>query len=136
MARQHDSIMVVVEKLTKFAHLIIVKLAHKEATIEDIYLKELIRLHGIPKEIILYKDPKFSSNFWKILLKGFGINMNFSIAYHFQIDGQIERVNQVIENMLRMYVMDKQSKWEDYLHLIEFLYNSGYQTSLEKSPFD
>jgi hypothetical protein len=53
------------------------------------------------------KDPKFKSNFWKGLFKGFGTNLNFSIAYHPESDGQKKRVNQVIEDMLRMYVMDK-----------------------------
>jgi hypothetical protein len=50
--------------------------------------------------------------------------------------GRQERVNQVIEDMLRMYVMDKPSKWEDYLHLVEFSYNNGYQASLKMSPFE
>ena len=62
--------------------------------------------------------------------------MNFSTSYHQELDGQTERVNEVIEDMLRMYVMDKPSKWEDYLHLVEFSYNNGYQTSLKMSPFE
>jgi hypothetical protein len=62
--------------------------------------------------------------------------LNFSTAYHPELDGKIERVNQVIEDMLRMYVMDKPSKWEDYLHLVEFDYKNGYQKSLKMSPFE
>jgi hypothetical protein len=62
--------------------------------------------------------------------------MNFIIAYHPESDGKIERLNQVIEDMLRMYVMDKPSKWEDYIHLVEFSYNNGYQASLEMSMFE
>jgi hypothetical protein len=64
------------------------------------------------------------------------MNLNFITAYHPESDGKTERVNQVIEDMLRMYVMDKQSKWEDYLHLVEFSYNNGYQASLKMSPFE
>jgi hypothetical protein len=56
--------------------------------------------------------------------------MNFSTTYHPKYDGQTERINQVIEDMLRMYVMDKPSKWEDYLLLVEFAYNNKYQASL------
>jgi hypothetical protein len=82
------------------------------------------------------RDSKFTSNFWKGIFKGFGTNMNFSTTYHPETDGQTERVNQVIEDMLRMYVMDKPSKWEDYLHLVEFSYNNGYQASLKMSPFE
>jgi hypothetical protein len=62
--------------------------------------------------------------------------LNFSTAYHLESDGQTERVNQVIEDMLRMYVMDKPSKWEDYLYLVDFAYNNGYQASLKMSPFE
>jgi hypothetical protein len=89
-------------------------------------------LHGIPKKIVSERDAKF----WKGLFNGFGSNLNFSTTYHPESDGKTERVNQVIEDMLRMYVMDKPSKWEDYLHLVEFSYNNGYQTSLKMSPFE
>jgi hypothetical protein len=70
------------------------------------------------------------------LFYGFGTNLNFSTTCHPKHDWKIERVNQVIEDMLRMYVMDKPSKWEDYLHLVEFSYNNGYQESLKMSPFE
>ena len=65
-----------------------------------------------------------------------GTKINFSTAYHPQIDGQTETVNQVLEDMLRMYVMDKPTKWEDYLHLVEFAYNNGHQASLGMSPYE
>jgi hypothetical protein len=99
-------------------------------------MREISRLHGIPKTIVSHRDPNFTSNFWKGLFSGFGRNFSFSTTYHPESDGQIERVNQEIEDMLRMYVMDKTSKWEDYLHLVEFSYNNGYQTSLKMSPFE
>jgi hypothetical protein len=69
-------------------------------------------------------------------LKDFSQILNFITSYHPQTDGKIERVNQIIEDMLRMYVMDKPSKWEYYLHLVEFAYNNGYQDSLIMSPFE
>jgi hypothetical protein len=100
--RQHDSIMVVVDKLT-----------HTTTNIVEIYMREIARLHGIPKAIVSDRDTKFTSNFWRGLFKGFGTNLNFSTTYHPQSDGQTKRVNQVIEDMLRMYVMDKLFKWED-----------------------
>ena len=62
--------------------------------------------------------------------------MNFSTAYHLQIDGQTERVNQIVEEILRMYVMNNPTKWEYYLHLAEFAYNNGYQASARMSPFE
>ena len=59
-----------------------------------------------------------------------------STTYHPLIDGQSERVNKVIEDMLRMYVMNQTSKWEEYLHLVEFAYNNGYHAYLKMSPFE
>jgi hypothetical protein len=134
--KQHDSIMVVVDKLTKETHFIPVKTTHKETNIAEIYMKEVVRLHGVPKEIVSDRDPKFTSNFWKGLFKGFGTNLNLSTTYHPESDGKTERTNRIIEDMLRMYVMDQPSKWEDYIHLVEFSYNNGYQASLKMSPFE
>lgn len=65
-----------------------------------------------------------------------GSQLNFSTTYHSQIDGQTERVNKVLEDMLRMYVIDNPSKWEDYLHLVEFAYNNGEQAALNMSLFE
>jgi hypothetical protein len=135
-SKHRDSIMVVVDKLTKVAHFIPMKITHKEANVVDIYMREVACLHGIPKKILFDRDPKFTSKFWKGLLKGFRTNLNFSIAYHPESDGKTERVNQVIEDMLKMYVMDKPSKWEDHLHLLEFSYNNGHQASLKIIPFE
>jgi hypothetical protein len=134
--KQHDSIMVVVDKLTKAAHFIPVKLTHNETKIVDIYMKEIARLHGVPKTIVPDRDPKFTSKFWKQLLKGFGRNLYFSTTYHPESDGKIERVNQVKEDMLRKYVMEKMTQWEKYLLVVEFAYKNGYQTSLKMSPFE
>jgi hypothetical protein len=105
--KQHDSIMAVVDKLTKSTHFVPTKLTHKTANIVDVYMKKISRLHVIPKTIVSDRDPKFTSNFRKGLFNGFGTNLNFSTTYHPESDGQTERVNQVIEDMLRMYVMDK-----------------------------
>ena len=115
--RQHDSIMVVVDKLTKVAHFIPVKSTHKTDDIANIFMKEIFKLHGLLKAIVSDRDVKFTSNFWK----GLCTNLNFSTAYHPRTDGQKERVNQVLEDILRMYAMDKPTKWEDYLHLVGHL---------------
>jgi hypothetical protein len=99
-------------------------------------MREVAHLHGIPKTIVFDRDPNFTSKFWRGLFKGFGMNLNFITTYHPELDRQIERVNQVIEDILRMYVMEKPSKWEYYLHLLEFSYNNGYQASLNMSLFE
>ena len=74
--------------------------------------------------------------FWRNLFSGLGTQINFSIAYHSQIDGKMEQVNEILEDMLCMYVMQPPTKWEDYLHLVEFAYNNGYQESVKMSPFE
>jgi len=98
--------MVVVDKLSKAAHFIPIKSTYKVVNIADVFMKEVFRLHGIPKVIISDRDVKFTGNFWKNLFQGLNTKLNFSIAYHPQTDGKTERVNQVLEDMLRMYVMD------------------------------
>jgi hypothetical protein len=128
--------MVVVDKLTKETHFILVNTTHKETNIAEIYVKEVFRLHAVPKEIVSYKYPKFTSNVWKGLFKGFGTNLNISKTYHLESDGKTERTNRIIEEMLRMYVMDQPSKWEYCIHLVEFSYNNGCQASLKMSPFE
>jgi hypothetical protein len=90
----------------------------------------------VPKEIVSNRDPKFTSNFWKGLLKEFRTNLNLSTMYHPESYGQIERTNRIIEDMLRMYVIDQPSKWEDYIHSAKFSYNNGYHTSLKMSLFE
>jgi hypothetical protein len=100
--KQHDAIMVVVDKLTKVAHFIPLKTTHKSTNVVDIYMMEVAQLHGIPNTIVSDRDPKFTSKFWRGLFKGFRTNLNFSTTYHPESDGQTERVNQVIEDMLMM----------------------------------
>ena len=110
--------MVVVDKLTNETHFTPVKSTHKTDDIAKIFMKDNFKLHGFPKPIVFDIDFMFTSNFWKGSFADLGTNLNFSTAYHPHTDGQKERVNQVLEDMLRMYVMDKPSKWEDYLHLV------------------
>ena len=82
-------------------------------------------MHGFPKAIVFDRDVKFTSNFWKGLFAYLGTKLRFISAYHPHTDGKIERVNQVLKDMFCMYVMGKQTKWEDYLYLVEFSYNDG-----------
>ena len=77
--RQHDSIMVVVDKLTKATHFIPVKSTHKVDDIANIFMKEIFKLHGFPKEIVFDRDVKFTSNFWKGLFAYLAMKLNFSI---------------------------------------------------------
>ena len=86
--RQHDSIMVVVDKLTNETHFILVNSTHKTDDSAKIFMKEIFRLHIFPKAIVSDSDAKFTSNFWKGLFADLGTKLNFSTAYHPQTDGQ------------------------------------------------
>jgi hypothetical protein len=133
--RRHDAIMVTVDKLTKVAHFSPMQSSYTATSVARVFMKDIVRLHGVPRKIISDRDPVFTSEFWTSLQHALGTQLNFSSAYHPETDGQTERVNQVLEDMLRMYVMDRQTHWEDYLYLVEFAYNNGYHSSLGMSPF-
>jgi hypothetical protein len=88
--KQNDAIMVVVDKLSKSAHFIPVRSTCKAIDIAQVFMKEIFRLHGMPKEIVSDRDTKFTSNFWKSLMAGLETKLLFSTAYHPQTDGQTE----------------------------------------------
>ena len=133
--KENDSIFVVIDKLSKAAHFILVKSTYKAVNIVHVFLKEIFRLHGIPKAIILDRDVKFTGNFWRYLFSGLETQLNFSTTYHPQTDRKTQRVSQIVVDMLQMYVMKNPMNWEDYLHLTEFAYNNVYQDSAKMSPF-
>ena len=99
-------------------------------------MKQIFHLHGIPKVIISNRDPKFTRNLWKSLFKGLNTTLNFSTSFHPQTDGQTEWVNQILEDMLRMYVREQRGKLEDYLHLVKFVYNNHFQALARYNPFE
>eukprot|EP00253_Pinus_taeda_P002208 PITA_02208 len=134
--KNNDSIMVVVDKLSKAAHFIPVQSTYKAVQIAHIFMQNIFKLHGLPKVIISDRDVKFTSAFWQTLFAELGTQLNFSTAYHLQTDGQTERVNQVVEDMLRACVMMKPTQWEEYLHLVKFAYNNGYHSSTQLSRFE
>ena len=134
-ARRHDAIMVTVDRLTKVAHFAPIRSSYTAASVASVFMRDIVRLHGIPRKIISDRDPVFTSAFWTSLQHDLGAQLNFSSAYHPKTDGQTERVNQVLEDMFRMYVMDRQTHWEDYLYLVEFSYNNGYHNFIGLAPF-
>lgn len=78
-----------------------------------------MRVHSVPWKIVSDKDAKFTSKFWKEFFVGLGIELAFSTTYHPQTYGQTERVNKILEDMLRMYVIHQHRRWEEYIPLVE-----------------
>jgi hypothetical protein len=136
MARRHDSIFVVVNTLTKSAHFIPVRTTYHAPDIARVFISEIVRLHGIPKRIISDRGLVFTGQFWTSFQEALGTQLNFSIAYHLETDSQTKRTNQILEDMLRMYVMDQQKHWEEFLPLVEFAYNNSYQSTIKMTPFE
>ena len=98
--RKHDSVWVIMDKLTKCAHFLPLRLDYSMDRVAELYVSEIIRLHGIPLSIVSDRDPWFTSRFWKELQSTFGTRLNFSTAFQPQTDGQSERVIQLLEDML------------------------------------
>jgi hypothetical protein len=99
-------------------------------------MKEVVRLHGVPKSIVSDRDSKFVSNFWRSLHSALGTKLDMSVAFHPQTDGQSERTIQTLEDMLRACVLSWKGSWEDHLALAEFAYNNSYQASIKMAPYE
>src|SRR3954468_19033549 len=98
---RYDSILVVVDRLTKVAHFIPVKTTYTSAKLAKIYMSRIVCLHGVPKSIVSDRGTQFTSHFWRQLHESLGTRLEFSTASHPQTDGQTERTNQILEDMLR-----------------------------------
>ena len=136
IGRRHDSVWVVVDRLTKSAHFLQVRTKYSLDKLAELYIKEIVRLHGIPVSIISYRDPRFTSRFWGKLQKALGTRLNFSTAFHPQKDGQSERVIQILEDMLRSCVIDLEGSWDRHIGLVEYVYNNSFQSSIGMAPYE
>ena len=130
-----DTILVVVDRFSKYAHFISLKHPYTAQGVAQVFLDTMVKLHGAPKTIVSDRDKVFTSSFWTHLFQLMGVKLLFSTAYHPQTDGQTERVNQCLEQYLRCAVHDHPHKWRQWLALAEFWYNTTYHTALDCSPF-
>ena len=102
----------------------------------QLYMNNIVKLHGVPSKIVSDRETQFTFKFWESLHKAMGTKLDFSSAYHPQTDGQTERVNQLMEDMLGACVLTYGKDWEQSLQNAEFSYNNSYQASLGMSPFE
>ena len=134
--KKHDSVWVIVDKLTKSAHFLPVRLDYSMDRLAELYVNEIFRLHGILISIVSNRDPRFTSRFWKELQSALGTRLNFCTAFHPQTNGQSKRVIQVLEDMLRGCALDFSGSWDKYFPLMEFAYNNSYQSSIYMGPYE
>ena len=136
-SKGYDSIMVFVDRFTKQAHFVPYLAKGFDAPeLAIMFRQNIMRLHGIPRDIISDRGSIFNSQFWRAFVNGLGIKPNFSTAFHPQSDGQTERVNQVLEQYLRTYCNYNQTDWSTLLDLAEFSYNNAVHASTKYSPFE
>lgn len=134
--RGSDSIWVIVDRLTKSAHFVPVKTTYSAPTLARIFIRDIVRLHGVPDTIVSDRGSVFTSHFWQSFQEAFGSRLDFSSVFHPQTDGQTKRVNQVLKDMLRACVIDFQGSWEGHLPLIEFAYNNSYHSTIGMAPYE
>ncbi|KAF3684292.1 hypothetical protein FXO37_01413 [Capsicum annuum] len=134
--RLQDSIWVIVDRMTKSAHFLPVHTFYSAEDYTKLYIRELVRLHGVPLSIILDRGTQFTSHFRKVFQKGLGTQVHLSTAFHPQTDGQAKRTIKTLEDMLRAYAIDFKGSWDDHLPLIEFAYNNSYHSSIRMAPFE
>jgi transposase InsO family protein len=131
-----DSIRVIVDQLTKVSHFIPIKNTYSRLRLAELYMSRIVYLHGVTKKIVSDRGTQFTSMFWERLHEALDTQLHFSSAYHPQTDGQTERVNPILEDMLRACALQYGRSWDKGLPYAEFSYNNSYQGSLKMAPFE
>ncbi|GJP81964.1 hypothetical protein CLOP_g12093, partial [Closterium sp. NIES-67] len=130
----NDAVLVVVDRLTEMVHFAPCRTTITSEETARLFISAIVNLHGIPAAIISNRDPKFTSKFWQDTWARYGTRLQFSSAYHPQTDGQTERTNQTMEQLIRTNCSDR-NKWEDALPMLEFSYNNAPSALTDHSPF-
>ncbi|GJP49851.1 hypothetical protein CLOM_g9009 [Closterium sp. NIES-68] len=133
-ATGNDAVLVVVDRLTKMAHFAPCRTTITAEDTAKLFISTVVRLHGLPSAIISDRDPKFTSKFWQETWAQYGTRLQFSSAYHPQTDGQTERTNQTMEQLIRTNCPDP-ARWEEFLPMLEFSYNNAPSATTNHSPF-
>jgi hypothetical protein len=129
-------IMVVVDRLSKYAHFCALPHPFTASTVAQIFMDQVFKLHGMPHSIVSDRDPTFTSNFWQELFKLQDTQLHLNSAYHPQTDGQTEVLNKCLKTYLRCFTYEKQHQWAQWLPFAEWWYNTTYHTTTHMIPFE
>src|SRR3954467_12517478 len=132
----NDAIFVVIDRLSKVSHFLLIRKSITASQLADLYVLRVVSLHGVPLEINSDRGSLFTSRFWQSFQNAMGTHLSFSTAFHPQSSGQVERVNHVLEDMLRACVISFGRNWEKSLPFAEFACNNSFQSSLNMAPFE
>ncbi|KAJ3705864.1 hypothetical protein LUZ61_009569 [Rhynchospora tenuis] len=130
-----DVILVIVDRLTKYSHFIALSHPYTAPAVAQLFLDHIYKLHGLPSTIVSDRDPVFTSQFWKEIMRKLGIKLNMATAYHPQTDGQTERVNQCLEQYLRCVIQGHPKRWHKLLPMAEWWYNTSFHSAIQTTPF-
>lgn len=112
-----DSIWVIIDRLTKSARFSPFHITDSVPKLTEMYIRDIVRLNGVPASIVSDKDSRFTSRFWKCLQDALVTKLNISTAYHPQTEGQSDRTIQILKDMQRLCILDFKGKWIKYLPL-------------------
>ncbi|GJS16945.1 retrotransposable element Tf2 [Tanacetum coccineum] len=129
-------IMVIVDRLSKYAHFIALQHSFSASTIAQVFLDNVYKLHGLPDSIVSDRDKVFISYLWQSLFKVLKVQLKLSTAYHPETDGQTEVVNKCLECFLRCMTRERPREWPMWLPLAEFWYNTNFHTTIQTTPFE
>ena len=115
--QKHDAVWVIVDRLTKSAHFLAVRMTFTLERFCWLYIQEIVRLHGVPVFIVSDRDPRFTTHFWKSFQKAMGTRLTMSKTFHPQTDGH-------------------KGGWDEHFPLVEFAYNNSYQASIQMAPYE
>ena len=133
--RRYDAVWVIVDRLMKLAHFLVVRMTFTLEEFYRLYVREIVRLYGVLVSIVSDQDPKFTTHFWKSFQEAIGMQLMMNTAFHPQTDGHSERTIQGLEDMLQACILDHKGSWDEHLPLMEFSYNNSYQASIQMAPY-
>ena len=135
-SRGKDTILVVVDRLSKYAHFLPLSHPYTAVTVAQLYFDHVFKLHGMPKTLVSDRDKIFVSHFWQELFRLQHTSLHLSTTYHPQSDGKTEVVNRCLEGYLRCMIGEAPHEWSLWVPLAEWWYNTNWHSTIGLTPYE